>query len=78
MMERISMRWAKVLESPPTLIEDDLQASLYEKNFQNTFFGSHYARLKSIKRVYDPNDLFIVASGVGSDDWDKSLNCPLN
>ncbi|KAM6494756.1 FAD binding domain containing protein [Amanita muscaria] len=54
------------------------EASLYEKNFQNTFFGSHYARLKEIKGVYDPNDLFIVAEGVGSEDWDKSLNCRLD
>ncbi|KAM6493981.1 FAD-binding domain containing protein [Amanita muscaria] len=54
------------------------EASLYEKNFQNTFFGSHYPRLKAIKSVYDPNDLFIVTEGVGSDDWDQSLNCRLN
>ncbi|KAM6494766.1 FAD binding domain containing protein [Amanita muscaria] len=54
------------------------EASLYEENFQNTFFGSHYARLKEIKSEYDPNDLFIVAEGVGSEDWDKSLNCRLN
>ncbi|KAM6494758.1 FAD binding domain containing protein [Amanita muscaria] len=54
------------------------EASPYEKNFQNTFFGSHYARLKEIKSLYDPNGLFIVADGVGSEDWDKSLNCRLN
>ncbi|KIL58561.1 hypothetical protein M378DRAFT_170465 [Amanita muscaria Koide BX008] len=54
------------------------EASPYEKNFQNTFFGSHYPRLKEIKRLYDPNGLFIVADGVGSEDWDKSLNCRLN
>ncbi|KIL58058.1 hypothetical protein M378DRAFT_87000 [Amanita muscaria Koide BX008] len=51
------------------------EASLYEKDFKKTFFGSHYARLKDIKRKYDEDDLFLVAEGVGSDDWDKSLNC---
>jgi hypothetical protein len=50
---------------------------LYEKDFEKTFFGSHYPRLKAIKRKYDENDLFLVAEGVGSDDWDKLLNCPL-
>ena len=51
------------------------QASLYEKDFQQAFFGSHYPRLKEIKGKYDPDDLFIVAEGVGSEDWDHTLNC---
>ncbi|KAI3596663.1 fad binding domain-containing protein [Moniliophthora roreri] len=51
------------------------EASLYEKNFQHTFFGSHYDRLLAIKDRYDPSGLFIVAEGVGSERWDESLNC---
>lgn len=54
------------------------EASLYEKDFKKTFFGSHYPRLKDIKRKYDQDDIFLVAEGVGSDDWDKSLNCRLD
>ncbi|KAF9458246.1 hypothetical protein BDZ94DRAFT_1284944 [Collybia nuda] len=54
------------------------EASLYEKNPQKTFFGSHYKKLKDIKDKYDPMGLFIVASGVSSEDWDGSLNCRLN
>ncbi|KAF8708480.1 hypothetical protein AX14_013585 [Amanita brunnescens Koide BX004] len=54
------------------------EASLYEKDPKKTFFGSHYERLKQIKRKYDTDDLFLVAEGVGSDDWDKSLNCRLH
>lgn len=54
------------------------EASLYEKDFKKAFFGPHYPRLKAIKQVYDPDDLFLVAEGVGSDDWDKSLSCRLN
>ncbi|KAM6494750.1 hypothetical protein JOM56_009373 [Amanita muscaria] len=53
------------------------EASLYEKDFKTTFFGSHYTQLKSIKHKYDNDDLFLVAEGVGSDDWDKSLTCRL-
>ena len=52
-----------------------MQASLYEKDFKKTFFGSHHNKLKAIKDKYDPQGLFIVASGVGSDKWDGSLNC---
>ncbi|KAK2463986.1 hypothetical protein APHAL10511_004037 [Amanita phalloides] len=54
------------------------EASLYEKDFKITFFGSHYPALKAIKAKYDPNDLFLVAEGVGSENWDKSLNCRIN
>ncbi|KAM6497608.1 FAD binding domain containing protein [Amanita muscaria] len=50
-------------------------ASLYEKDFRKAFFGTRYPRLKAIKKAYDPDDLFLVAEGVGSDDWDKSLSC---
>ncbi|KAK2460204.1 hypothetical protein APHAL10511_007795 [Amanita phalloides] len=54
------------------------EASLYEKDFKKTFFGSHYDLLKKIKNEHDADDLFLVAEGVGSDDWDKSLNCRLH
>ncbi|KAH9856494.1 FAD-binding domain-containing protein [Lenzites betulinus] len=53
------------------------EASLFEPNFQQAFFGSHYDALKAIKQVYDPLDLFVVTEGVGSEDWDKALKCRL-
>ncbi|KAF9262893.1 FAD-binding domain-containing protein [Marasmius fiardii PR-910] len=51
------------------------EASLYEPNPAHTFFGNHYDRLLEIKDRYDPNELFAVAEGVGSERWDDSLNC---
>jgi len=51
------------------------EASLYEKDFQRTFFGEHYAKLEAIKDQYDPAGLFVVAEGVGSERWDEDLNC---
>ncbi|KAM6494428.1 hypothetical protein JOM56_010789 [Amanita muscaria] len=54
------------------------EASLYEKDPKKTFFGAHYTRLKAIKQLYGADDLFLVAEGVGSDDWDKALNCRLH
>ncbi|KAJ7202332.1 FAD-binding domain-containing protein [Mycena pura] len=42
-----------------------------EPHFQTTFFGPNYAKLSQIKRMHDPNDLFIVAAGVGSERWDE-------
>ncbi|KAK7051653.1 hypothetical protein VNI00_004632 [Paramarasmius palmivorus] len=52
------------------------EASLYERNFQQAFFGNHYDRLSAIKDQYDPTHLFVVPKGVGSERWDESLNCP--
>ena len=41
-------------------------------------FGDHYPTLKLIKDKYDPNRLFVVAEGVGSEDWDADLRCRLS
>ncbi|KAI6020452.1 hypothetical protein BKA83DRAFT_4302284 [Pisolithus microcarpus] len=51
------------------------EASLYEIDWQYTFFGSHYAKLKEIKNKYDPYRLFVVAEGVGSEEWNEELTC---
>ncbi|KAF9467718.1 hypothetical protein BDZ94DRAFT_980876 [Collybia nuda] len=53
------------------------EASLYEENPEKTFFGSHYKKLRAIKAKYDKDSIFVVAGGVGSEDWDGSLNCRL-
>ncbi|KAJ7729738.1 FAD-binding domain-containing protein [Mycena metata] len=47
------------------------EADIMEPNFQTTFFGPNYAKLSAIKRKYDPDDLFIVRTGVGSERWDE-------
>ena len=52
-----------------------MQASLYEPDPAHSFFGSHYKALRAIKAKYDPHDLFVVAEGVGSVEWDRDLRC---
>ena len=51
------------------------EGDVLEPNPQVTFYGSNYARLKSIKVIYDPNDLFIVPTGVRSEYWDADGLC---
>ncbi|CAF1038214.1 unnamed protein product [Rotaria sp. Silwood1] len=53
------------------------EADPNEPNWQQKFFGSKaiYDRLKSIKKVVDPNGLFICKNCIGSDDWSADLNC---
>ncbi|KAJ7878753.1 FAD-binding domain-containing protein [Mycena olivaceomarginata] len=53
------------------------EADLLEPAFQTTFFGPNYAKLSAIKRKYDPEDLFIVGAGVGSERWDQWGLCKI-
>lgn len=47
------------------------ESSFFERSWQRSFWGSNYARLRSIKAKYDPDGLFFVHHGVGSEDWSK-------
>jgi FAD/FMN-containing dehydrogenase len=40
-----------------------------EPNWQDSFWGDNYARLRAIKEKYDPGGLFFLHHGVGSEDW---------
>lgn len=52
------------------------EADAYEQDFQDSFWGSNYPRLYELKQKWDPQNLFIVKSGVGSEDWDDEGLCP--
>nr|KMM67303.1 isoamyl alcohol oxidase [Coccidioides posadasii RMSCC 3488] len=51
------------------------EADPYEKDFQESFWGENYPRLYELKKKWDPKSLFIVRSGVGSEDWDEYGLC---
>ncbi|KAI0031018.1 FAD-binding domain-containing protein [Vararia minispora EC-137] len=53
------------------------EADVREPDFQSTFFGDNYARLTVVKAKYDPQDLFIVGAGVGSERWDDDGLCTI-
>ncbi|KAK5654328.1 hypothetical protein OQA88_7506 [Cercophora sp. LCS_1] len=45
------------------------EASKYEENWQQTFWGSNYAKLLELKRKVDPDDVFWCQPCVGSERW---------
>ncbi len=45
------------------------ESNYFEKNWQHAYWGSNYARLVEIKKKYDPDGLFFVHNGVGSEQW---------
>lgn len=46
------------------------EANFQEPDWQATFYGTNYARLKSIKAKYDPKDLLYGLTAVGSEAWE--------
>jgi FAD/FMN-containing dehydrogenase len=47
------------------------ECDFFQPDWQQAFWGGHYARLLAIKRRYDPTGLFTVHHGVGSEAWSE-------
>ena len=45
------------------------ESNYFNKDWQHAFWGANYRRLQTVKAKYDPDGLFIVHHGVGSEDW---------
>jgi len=45
------------------------EGSYFDGDWQRTFWGKNYARLRDVKDKYDRDGLFFVHHGVGSEDW---------
>jgi FAD/FMN-containing dehydrogenase len=45
------------------------ESDYFLKDWQRAFWGTNYARLQRVKQRYDPDGLFTVHHGVGSEAW---------
>jgi FAD/FMN-containing dehydrogenase len=45
------------------------ESNFFESDFQHSYWGANYARLAEIKKKYDPDGVFLVHNGVGSEQW---------
>lgn len=45
------------------------EANKLDPDYKINFYGTHYARLESIKRLLDPEGVFYCPTCVGSDGW---------
>jgi len=54
------------------------EPDLLVPDYTTANWGSHYARLLSIKKEIDPNNVFLVTQGVGAENWDSEQICPIS
>ncbi|HEX9559562.1 MAG TPA: BBE domain-containing protein, partial [Reyranella sp.] len=45
------------------------ESNYFEADWQSAFWGANYPRLRQVKDKYDPDGLFFVHHGVGSEDF---------
>ena len=45
------------------------ETDFFEPNWQDSFWGDNYARLRAVKEKYDPDGVFFLHHGVGSESW---------
>ncbi len=47
------------------------ESNYFEPDWQRSFWGTNYPRLRAAKARYDPKGLFFVHHGVGSEEWSE-------
>jgi FAD/FMN-containing dehydrogenase len=45
------------------------EGSFFNASWREEFWGKNYSKLRAIKTQYDPDGLFFVHHGVGSEEW---------
>jgi len=65
-IERAMAELRKLVPQPGSYVSE---SDYFERSWQQSFWGSNYARLLAIKQKYDPDGLFFVHHGVGSERW---------
>lgn len=45
------------------------ESNYFNDSWQTAYWGSNYAKLRAIKNKYDPEGLFFVHHGVGTEEW---------
>jgi hypothetical protein len=56
----------KVIDVPGSYVSE---SDFFERQWRQSFWGTNYLRLAAVKKKYDPDGLFFVHHGVGSEAW---------
>jgi FAD/FMN-containing dehydrogenase len=55
-----------VVDRPASYVAE---SDFFERSWREAFWGSNHARLAAVKKKYDPDGLFVVHHGIGSEEW---------
>jgi hypothetical protein len=61
--------WVDAWTSTPSAYAVTAESNFFESDWQRSFWGANYLRLQAVKATYDPDGLFFVHHGVGSEEW---------
>jgi len=67
--DRVARSYAALRTLLPTAPTYVSECDFFQRDWQQAFWGPHYPRLLAAKRRYDPDGLFVIHHGVGSEDW---------
>jgi FAD/FMN-containing dehydrogenase len=67
--ETVDKSMSAILKLLPHVGSYVWETDFFQTNWQDAFWGENYARLRAIKDKYDPNGLFFLHHGVGSEGW---------
>jgi FAD/FMN-containing dehydrogenase len=65
----ISAAMAELLQLVPDAGAYVSESSYFQSDWQRAYWGENYPRLQAVKARYDPDGLFFVHHGVGSEAW---------
>ena len=62
-------RWRRSARSCPGRRAYVSESNYFEPHWQEAFWGANYPRLLAVKERYDPEGLFFMHHGPGSERW---------
>ena len=65
-IERAATELRKIVPDAGSYVSE---SNYFNPTWQQAYWGENYSRLRAIKRKYDPEGLFFVHHGVGSEEW---------
>ncbi|GLQ97710.1 FAD-binding protein [Dyella mobilis] len=69
--ESVDKAMDEMLKAAPDAGAYVSESDYFRRDWQQAFWGSNYPRLAAVKRQYDPDGLFFVHHGVGSEEWSE-------
>src|SRR5665213_1897884 len=66
---QIGEAMSKLLKAAPDAGSYVAESDYFKTDWQTAFWGTNYPKLAAVKQKYDPDGLFFVRHGVGSERW---------